>query len=121
MTLKNFDDSVKINHNWSWPYIPDHPCRILIIVGSEYGKTIALRNLIIQQPDIEKIYLYVKDPLVSKYQLLINKRVKARIEHLENSKVFIDYSQAIDNENLKDYDSTKKRKVLILFDDMIDV
>ena len=45
----NFDDYVnenKIEHNKNWPYIPDHPYRILIIGGSEYGKTNVLLNLI---------------------------------------------------------------------------
>ena len=45
-----------------WPYIPDHPYRILIIGGSGSGKTNALLNLINNQPDIDKIYLYAKDP-----------------------------------------------------------
>ena len=48
--------------------------RILIIGGSGAGKTNLLLNLIENQPDIDKIYLYVKDPYESKYQYLINKR-----------------------------------------------
>ena len=50
-----------------------------------------------QRPDIDKIYLYVKNPFESKYQLLINGRQKVRIKKL-NPKVFIDYSQAIDDD-----------------------
>ena len=46
-----------------------------------------------QQPDIDKIYLYVKDPFKSKYQLLINKREKVGIENLKNPKAFTDYLQ----------------------------
>ena len=46
----------------------------LIIGGSGSGKTNALLNLINNQPDIDKIYLYAKDPYEAKYQLLINKR-----------------------------------------------
>ena len=61
-------------HNPNWPKIPDHPYRILIIRGSGSGKTNSLFNLISQQPDIDKIYLYVKDPCEAKYQFLINKR-----------------------------------------------
>ena len=74
-----------------------------------------------QRPDIGKKNLYVKDPLESKYQLLINGREKVGIKILKNPKAFIDYSQKIDDvyENLEDYNSTKKRRVLILFDDMI--
>ena len=57
----NFDDIVnenKTKHNNNWPYIPDHPCRILIIGGSGSGKTNALLKLIENQPDIDKLYLY---------------------------------------------------------------
>ena len=82
--MKNYDQSVKINHNPNWPYIPDHPYRILIIGGSGSGKTNALLNLIKhQRPDIDNIYLYVKDPLESKYQLLINGREKVGTEKLK--------------------------------------
>ena len=49
-----------------------------------------------QRPDIDKIYLYVKDPFESKYQLLINGRKKVGIENLKNPKALIDYSQIID-------------------------
>ena len=51
----------KTKHNNNWPYIPDHPYRILIIGGSGSGKTNLLLNLIENQPDIDKIYLYAKD------------------------------------------------------------
>ena len=57
-----------------WPYIPDHPYRILIVGGSGSGKTNALLNLINNQSDIDKIYLYAKDPYEKEYQYLINKR-----------------------------------------------
>ena len=70
----NFDDYVSENrteHNKNWPYIPDHPCRILIVGGSGTGKTYVLLNLIEKQPDIDKIYLYAKDPYEAKYQYLI--------------------------------------------------
>ena len=69
---------------------------------------------------MDKIYLYVKDPFESKYQLLINRREKVGIENLKNPKEFIDYSQTADlYENLVDYNPTKKRRVLIVFDDVI--
>ena len=56
--MKNYDKSVKINHNPNWPYVPDHPYRILVIGGSGSGKTNVLLNLITkQQPNIYKIYL----------------------------------------------------------------
>ena len=51
----------KAENNPNWPQIPDHPYRILIIVGSGSGKTNSLFNLINRQPDVDKIYLYAKD------------------------------------------------------------
>ena len=55
--MKNYDESVKINHNPDWSYIPDHPYRILIIGGSGSRDTNALLNLIKhQRTDIDKIY-----------------------------------------------------------------
>ena len=65
--------------------------------------------------------LYIKDPLESKYQLLINGREKVGNEILKNPKSFINYSQIIDDvyENLEDYNPTNIRRVLIVFDDMI--
>ena len=65
--------------------------------------------------------LYVKEPLESKYQLLINGREKVGNEILKNPKAFINYSQIIDDvyENLEDYNPTNIRRVLIVFDDMI--
>ena len=120
--MKIFHESVEINHNTTWPYFPDHPYRILIIGGSVSGKTNALLNLIKhQQPDTDKIYLYIKDPLESKYQLLINGREKVGNENLKNPKAFIDYLQTIGDiyENLEEYNPTKKRRVLTVFDDLI--
>ena len=73
--MKNYGQSVKINHNPNWPYIPDHPYRIVIVGGLGSDKTNVLFNLLKnQRPDIDKIYVYVKDPFESKYQFLINKR-----------------------------------------------
>ena len=73
-----------VEHNSKWPYIPDHPYRILIIGGSGSGKTNALLNLINNQPEIDKIYLYAKDPYEKKYQYLINKREKVGLKLLWN-------------------------------------
>ena len=73
----DFNDVTKENikeHNPNWQQIPDHPYRILIIRGAGSGKTNSLFNLINWRPDIDKIYLYVKDPYEVKYQFLINKR-----------------------------------------------
>ena len=67
----NFDDVTKENiedHNPNWPQIHDYPCRILTIGGSGSWKTNWFFTLIIQQPDIDKIYLYAKDPYEAKCQ-----------------------------------------------------
>ena len=66
----NFDGVIKENtkeHNPNWPQILDYPYRILIIGGSGSGKTNSLFNLINKEPDIDKIYLYAKDPYEVKY------------------------------------------------------
>ena len=120
----NFDDYTNeniIEHNSKWPYIPDHPYRILIIGASGSGKTNALLNLMNNQPDIDKIYLYAKDPYEAKYQYLINKREKVGLDHFDDPKAFIEYSNDMQDvhKNINDYNPRKNRKVLIVFDDMI--
>ena len=60
--------------NGKWPYIPDHPYKIIIIGGFGSGKTNALINLINEQNDIGKIYLYARDLSEPKYEYLIKKR-----------------------------------------------
>ena len=117
--MKNYDQSVEIN-NSNWPYIPDHPYRILIIAGSRSGKANVIELDKNQRPNIDKNYLYLKDTFESQYQLLIKGRDKVGIENLKNPKAFVDYSQttADVHENLEDYNPTKKRRVLMVFDDM---
>ena len=120
----NFDDYTLeniIEHNSKWPYIPDHPYRILIIGGSGSGKTNALLNLINNQPEIDKIYLYTKDPYEKKYQYLINKREIVGINNFNDPKAFMEVSNDMKDvyKNIEDYNPIKKRKVLIIFDDMI--
>ena len=91
----NFDDYVNENkseHTKSWPYTPDHPYRILIIGGSGSVKANVLLNLIENQPDIDKIYLDAKDPYEAKYLYLINKREGVGIDHFNDPKAFIEYS-----------------------------
>ena len=68
---------MKINYNPNQAYIPGHPYRIILIEGSWSGKANVLLNLIkYQQSDIGKIYLCMKDPFESKYELLINGKEK---------------------------------------------
>ena len=120
----NFDECTNENkrkHNPNWPYIPDHPYKILIIGGSGTGKTNALLNLIHNQPDVDQIYLYVKDPYEDKYQYLINKRQCVDINHLNDPKAFIESPNNMHNvyKNIDNYSPNKENKILIVFDDMI--
>ena len=87
-----FDDDVtetKTKHNSKWPYIPDHPYRILIIGDSGSTKTNALLNLINNQSDIDKIYLYAKDPYEAKYQFLIKKRESTGLKRFNDHKLLL--------------------------------
>ena len=120
----NFDDYVnenKTDHNENWPYIPDKPYRILIIGDSGSGKTNALLNLIENQPDIDKIYLYAKVAYEAKHQYLINKREGVGIDQFNDPKAFIEYSNDMRNvyKNINYYNPYKEKKILIVFDDMI--
>ena len=95
--------------------------RILIIGGPGSGKTNALLNLINNQPDIDKIYMYAKDPYEAKYQFLINKRESTGLKHFNDPKAFIEYSNDMHDvyKNIDDYNPDKENKILIVFDDMI--
>ena len=120
----NFDDYTNENksqHNKNWPYIPDHPYSILIIGVSGFGKANTLLNLINNQPDIDKIYLYAKDLYEPKYQFLINKRESIGLKHFNDPKAFIEYSNNMHDvyKNINDYNPDKENKILIVFDDMI--
>ena len=91
----NFDEYTnenKTEHNLKWPYIPDRPYRVVIIGGSRSGKTNILLNIVNNQPDIDKIYLYAKNPYDAKYQYLINKREKVGLDHFKDPKAFREYS-----------------------------
>ena len=79
-------------------------------------KTNELINLINEQNDIDKNYVYARD-----YEYLIKKREGAGIKRLNNPNAFIECSNAVDDfyENINDYSPIRKRKKLIVFDDMI--
>ena len=98
-------------HNEKWPYIPDHPYRIIIIGGSGSGKTNALINLINEQNDIGKIYLYARNLSETKYEYLIKKREDVGIKHLNNPNAFVECSNMMDNvyENINDYNPIRKK------------
>ena len=89
--------------------------------GSGSGKTNALLNLINNRSDIDKIYLYTKDPYEVKYQYLINKCEKVGLNHFNDPKAFMEYSNDMLDvyKNIEDYNPDKERKLLIVFDDMI--
>ena len=115
----NFDNYVnenKAKHNKIWPYIPEHPYKILIIGGSGSGETNLLSNLIENQPGIDKIYLYAKNSYESKYQYLINKREVVGIDHFNDPKAFIEYSNDMHDvyKNIVECNPDKGNKILIV-------
>ena len=113
ITNKNNKDNDK---NWSY--------RMLIIGPYGSGETNALLNLIQKQDNdsvIEKIYLYAKDLSEPKYLVLIKKREDAGIKNLNDPNVFIEYTNTMDDvyNNIVDYNPKRKRKILIVLDDLI--
>ena len=108
-------------HNEKWPYIPHHPYKILIIGGFWSGETNALLNLINEQDNIDKIFFYAKDLSEPKYGFLIKKRKDVGAKHFSDPNAFIECSNRIDDVyvNIDDYNHSKRRKILIVFDDMI--
>ena len=112
----NLDNITERNNNRDWPH------RKLIIGPSGSGKTNYLFNSIQRDNNIiDKIYLYAKDLEEPKYKLLINKREKAGINFNNDPTAFIEYSNSMDDilSDIEDYNKRRKRKVLIIFDDMI--
>ena len=112
ITNKNNKDDDK-----KWSY------RMLLIGPSGPGKTNALLNLIQKQNNdsaIDKIYLHAKDLSEPKYQFLIEKCENAGIKNLNDPSTFIEYSNTMDDvyNNIDDYNPKRKRKRLIVFDDM---
>ena len=110
----NFDDVIKEEteqNNPNWSQIPDHPYRILTIRSFGSKKTFLI-NLLSQQPDTDKIYLYSKDLYKSKYEFLINKRENTGLKHLNDSKALLEYSNDMDNiyRKTEEYNRNKKRR-----------
>ena len=127
INIEDYDNENKTKHNKNRPYISDHLYRILIIGSSGSGKANALLNLIENQPDIDKTYLYDKDLYEAKYQHFINKRESVGINHFNDPKAFIEYSNDMRDvyKNLNYYkiinyyNPDTEKKTLIVFDDMI--
>ena len=112
----NLDNITENNNNKDWPY------RKLIIGPSGSGKTNYLLNSIQKYNNIiDKIYSYTKDLEEPTYQLLINKREKAGLNFNNDPNGFIEYSNSIDDilPSIEDYNKKRRRKVVIIFDDMI--
>ena len=112
LTNKNNKDDKK------WPY------RMLIIGPSGSGETNALLNLVLKQIDdspIDKICLYAKYLSEPKYQFLIKKCEDAVIKNLNDPSAFIEYSNTVDDvySNIDDYNPRWKRKILIVFTDIM--
>ena len=95
----------------------DHQYRTLIIEISGSGKTNVLLNSTNNQQDIDKIYLYAKDPCEAKYQLLIKKRESTGLKHFN----VLTSSQMYSNnyKEIEEYNIGKESKILIAFNDMI--
>ena len=121
INLDSITNESNKKHNEKWAFIPDHPYRILIIGGYWSGNTNALLNLIKEQDDIDKIYLYAKDLSEPKYEFLIKKRKDVGIRYCNDPNAFIGCSNMMDDvyQNIDDYDPSWKRKILTVFDDMI--
>ena len=113
----NYTNENKTEHNLKLSYVPDHPYRIVIVGGSGSGKTNALLNLINNQPDTYKIYLYAKDPYEAKYQYLINKREKVGLDHFSDAKAFMEYSDDMlgGYKNIEYYNPSKTKKSINSF------
>ena len=112
----NFDNITGKDENNGWPF------RKLIIGPSRSGKNNDLLNSIQKDPNIiDKIYLYAKDLEEPKYQLLINKKEKGGINFNNDPTAFIEHSNTMDDilSNIENYNKKRRRKVLIIFDDMI--
>ena len=65
--------------------------------------------------------MYAKDPFEAKYQYLIKIREKLGIDHQNNPRVYIEYSNDMRDvyKNANYYNPNKENKILIVFDDMI--
>ena len=65
--------------------------------------------------------MHAKDLYEAKYQYLITKRQGVGIDHFNDPKAFIEYSNDMHDvyKNIDEYNPYKENKILIVFDDMI--
>ena len=97
---------------------------MLIIRPSGSGKTNALLSIMQDLKNIspvDKIYLYTKDLSEPKYEYLINIRESVGNKYCNDPTAFIEHSNDMDDvfTNIDNYNPTRNRKILIIFDDMI--
>ena len=117
----NFDDVTKENikeHNPNWLQIPDNPYRILIMGGSGSGKRNTLLNLISHHLDIDKVYLFTRDPFEPKHQILMNKQESVGSNYCNDPKAVIEYPNDM-GENVDEYNLNKKCKRSIVLDECL--
>ena len=92
INLESITNKNNKEHNEKWPYIPNHPYRIIIIFGSGSGKVNTLLNLVKEKDYhdvIDKMYLYARDLSKPKYQFLIKKREDAGIKNVNNQMLLL--------------------------------
>ena len=120
INLDNYVNENKTEHNKNWPFIPDHPYRILIS-SSGSGKTNALLIIEFNRKSTRHKILYSKDQYEAKYQYLIKIREKVGIDDHNDPRAYTEYSNDMHNvyKNINYYNPNKENKILIVFDDMI--
>ena len=121
LTLMVLSNKISKKHNPNRLQIPHDPQRMLTIGGSGSLETNPMFNLINQQRDIDKTDLYAKDTFEAKYQFLTKKCEDVRPKDFKDSKAFTESSNSMIGiyKNIDDYNLNKKRKILIVLDDMI--
>ena len=100
INFDNYTNENKTEHNIRWPYIPDHPHRILIIGDSRSEKKNQLLKLINHQPDIDKICVHAKYLQHTKYQYIV-----VGLNHYDDHKAFIEHSNDMQDifKNIEEY------------------
>ena len=121
--MVNFNDYAnenKAEDNLKWPYIPDHPYRILIIAGSGSWKTNALLNLIKTSQILIKYSSTLKILMNRSINSWVTKK-KYMIKALYDPETYTEYSNDMQDvyKNIDEYNPGKNCKILIVFYDII--